>query len=135
MIVADTNLLAYAFIEGEFTADARAVLDKDPEWHAPVWWRSEMLNVLAQAVHSGMLTPVQAHTVFELATAHMSTREHVPPETAVLETAVRFRISAYDAQFVATALDLGVPLVTSDKGLLKACPQIAVSPRRFVEGS
>lgn len=42
------------------------------------------------------------------------------------------KLSAYDAQFAVAALDLGVPLVTSDRRLLAACPDLAVSPEQFV---
>lgn len=132
MIVADTNLVAYAFIDGEFSAQARAVLAKDPEWHAPLLWRAEMLSVLVQATASGMLTSAQAAKVLELAISQMTRREHMPDEAVVLQTACTHNISAYDAQFVALALDLQVPLVTSDRRLLAACPDVAVSPGGFV---
>jgi predicted nucleic acid-binding protein len=33
--------------------------------------------------------------------------------------------------FVVAATDLEVPLVTSDRRLLQACPDIAIAPKRF----
>ena len=41
MIVVDTNRLAYLLIGGKPTQAVREVLLQDPEWSAPVLWRSE----------------------------------------------------------------------------------------------
>jgi len=49
----------------------------------------------------------------------------------VLELAVRSRCTAYDCEFVALAKQLGVPLVTSDRQVLAAFPETAVSPDAF----
>ena len=48
-----------------------------------------------------------------------------------LELAARHNVSAYDAQFMALAVTLGVRCVTQDRALLRAFPQIAVSMRAF----
>ncbi len=46
MMVADTTLISYYTIQGEHTKTAVEVRRKDPEWAAPLLWRSEFLNVL-----------------------------------------------------------------------------------------
>jgi len=45
VIVVDSNVIAYCWINGPLTALAQSVRVKDPEWHAPLLWRSEMRNI------------------------------------------------------------------------------------------
>ncbi|MCO6439628.1 MAG: hypothetical protein J5I81_00810 [Nitrococcus mobilis] len=52
MIVADTNLLIYILLAGEHTLAAERVFQRDPEWAAPLLWRSEFRNVLALYLRS-----------------------------------------------------------------------------------
>ena len=54
-------------------------------------------------------------------------REYSVDARKVLELAYRSNCSAYDCEFVALAQDLGVKLVTTDKQILKAFPEVAVS--------
>ena len=131
MIVADTNLLAYLLIEGERTDAARAVWAKDSHWMLPTLWRSEFLNVLATAVRARVLTLAQAHETWHVAHSIFDRSEVEPSGDDVLDTAAERNLSAYDAQFVVAATDLEVPLVTSDRRLLEACPDLALSPERF----
>ena len=50
----------------------------------------------------------------------------------VLSLAAQSGCSAYDSEFVALAQDLSVPLVTTDRPILKAFPTVAVSQLAFV---
>ena len=131
MIVADTNLVAYLLIDGDRTASARAVWEKDPQWMLPTLWRSEFLNVLATAVRANVLTLAQARDTWTVAQAIFANSEVEPSGDDVLEAAAERNLSAYDAQFVVAAVDLNARLVTSDRRLLEACPDLAVSPDRF----
>lgn len=132
MIVADTNLVAYLLIEGEKTDIARAVWRKDSGWLVPTLWRSEFLNVLTTSVREGVLTLEQGRRTWHLALSIFGTSEIEPSGEEVLQIAVTRRLSAYDAQFVAAAIDLDVPLVTFDRRMLKECPNLAVAPERFI---
>jgi len=42
--------------------------------------------------------------------------------------------SAYDCEFVAVAIALGVPLITSDRQLVSTFPRVAVDVRLFGAG-
>ncbi|HJQ40826.1 MAG TPA: type II toxin-antitoxin system VapC family toxin [Thermoanaerobaculia bacterium] len=131
MIIADTNLVAYLLIASEHTRVARAVRARDSQWRLPTLWRSEFLNVLATSVKARVLTFEQAEEVWHVAHIIFGRNEVDTTGVAVLKTAHSRNLSAYDAQFVVAALKLSVPLVTSDRRLLKACPDIAVSPAQF----
>ena len=135
MIVADTNLVGYLLIEGERTTEARRIWRRDADWMLPPLWRSEFLNVLALSVRAGELGAGQARLCWQRAAALFRSSELEPGGTAVLETALRLGISAYDAHFVVVAEELGAMLVTADRELLERCPEQAVSMARFARGT
>jgi predicted nucleic acid-binding protein len=131
VIVADTNLVAYLLIEGDKTDLARAVWTTDAQWMLPTLWRSEFLNVLTTSVRSKVLTLAEAHDIWDVALTVFGQNEVEPSGDAVLEAAAARNVSAYDAQYVVAAEDLEVPLITSDRRLLKACPDVAIAPETF----
>ena len=128
MIVADANLIAYLILPGERTEQAEAVLLKDPMWVVPLLWASELRSVLGQHVRKGNLTVAQASAAMDRATALVAGREAPVDSREVLQLAHRSGCSTYDCEYVALAVSLGVRLVTSDKGLLRAFPRVAVAP-------
>lgn len=131
MIVADTNLLAYLLLPGERTEAAEAVWRADPEWHAPLLWRSELRNVLALQMRRSGLSLEDAGTVAEAAADLMEGREHVVDGRHVLRLAHRTGRSAYDGEFAALAEALSAPFVTADRSLVEALPGLATSPEDF----
>ena len=135
MIVVDTNQLAYLLLGGAQTAAVRAVYDADPDWMAPMLWRSEFRSILAQYLRVKQLTLSNALEAQALAEEMMEGRELVDDSEAVLRLLAQSTCSAYDCEFVALAQELGVPLVTSDQQVLKAFPGVARSAAAFVAGS
>ncbi len=135
MIVADTNLVSYLLIEGERTGEARRIWRRDSTWILPPLWRSEFLNVLALSVRAGVLSADQARACWRQAAGLFRSSELEPRGSAVLETAVRLGISAYDAHFVVVAAELGAKLVTNDRELLELCPEQTESMTRFARGA
>jgi predicted nucleic acid-binding protein len=131
MIVADTNLIAYLLVPGEANEDAEMVLRLDPEWAAPVLWRSELRNVLVSYLRRDLLTLPGALAVMEEAESLLEGREYALPTRAVLALAAGSSCSAYDCEFIALAQQLAVRMVTSDRGVLRAFPEVAVTPRGF----
>ena len=129
MIVADTNLIAYFFIPGEHTADARRVFLKDPDWVAPLLWKSEFRNVVGTYLRQGYFNLKDALTIVNEAEQLFRSNEFSVPSDSVLEMVSESKCSAYDCEFAALAQELGVKLVTSDKVILSAFPSTAVHIR------
>jgi predicted nucleic acid-binding protein len=132
VIVTDTNLLVYLYIRGQRTAQAEAVLVRDPAWIAPLLWRSEFRNTLAGLVHRRDVDLDDAVRIAHDAERRMGGAEFSVASQLVLQLAIRSRCSAYDCEFVALAQDLRVPFVTADRQALVAFPSTAVSPTDFV---
>ena len=132
MIVADTNLIVYLFINGDKTPLAQEVLTKDPHWIVPPLWQSEFRNVLAGYIRRGMKL-AQAKRIMEEAMSTFEDREVAPSSEKILELISRSDCSAYDCEFVALASQLDVPLVTADKQLKRQFPNEAKSLEDFVK--
>jgi len=131
MIVADTSLIASLLLSTPATAAAEAVLEKDPDWTAPALWRYEFKNVLATQVRVLGLPLEQAVALFEKAEEVIVEPEIEVEPGALLRLAHIKKLSAYDAEFVGLAHALAITIVTMDSGILKAAPDLAVSPQAF----
>lgn len=133
MIVADTNLIAYFFLPGERTIAAEAVWVKDPEWAAPLLWKSEFRSVLTGYLRQGRLAMPVAEAIMARAERLVAGREFSVPSGRVLEAAVASGCSAYDCEFAVLAQDLGVHLVTTDREILQNFAGLAYSPEDFTK--
>ncbi len=122
MIVVDTNVLAYLLMPGKFTAGAEQLLRSDPEWAAPVLWRSELRNVLATYVRTNKLALMDAVALYSRASAIVGPDQYNVDTLDVLRLSQQSGCSAYDCEYVALAEYLDVPLVTADAKLVKAFP-------------
>lgn len=131
MIVADTNVLIYLYVQGQRTAESEAVLKRDAVWTVPLLWRSEFRNSLIGLVRRDALALEEALSIVDEAERWMAGHEYSIISRHVLTLADRSGCSAYDCEFVALAQDLGIPLVTSDRQILKAFPSLATSPEVF----
>jgi predicted nucleic acid-binding protein len=127
MIVVDTNVLAYLYLPGGHTAAAEHLLEQEPEWAAPILWRSEFRNILAGYLRRGSLTFDQACAIQTEAEGLLAGNEFEVDSQAVLELVRDSDCSAYDCEFVALALKLGTRVVTMDKKLLREFAPTAVA--------
>lgn len=127
MIVVDTNVVAYLYLQGDFTERSEALLEHDPDWAAPLLWRSEFRNILAGYLRRKTLTFESALQLQREAESLLAGAEHEVDSRLVLELVRESDCSAYDCEFVALAITLGVRLVTMDAKLLKAFPARTVA--------
>ncbi|MDH5429657.1 MAG: type II toxin-antitoxin system VapC family toxin [Nitrospirota bacterium] len=133
MIVSDTNLLIYLYISGQRTREAEAVLQKDPAWAAPLLWRSEFRNTLVGLERHKEIRMTEIFTILANVEQWMSGREYSVVSQQIIQLAKESGCSAYDCEFISVAKDLGVPLVTADRQVLRAFPQIAITPGAFLQ--
>ena len=127
MIVVDSNVVAYLYLPGEYTVAAEALLDRDPDWAAPILWRSEFRNILAGYLRRKAITFEQANSLQTEAESLLAGAEYEVDSHAVLELVRGSDCSAYDCEFIALAMKLNTQLVTTDKKLLGAFPKCAVA--------
>ena len=126
MIVVDSNVVAYLHLPCEHTAAAEALLERDPDWVAPILWRSEFRNILAGYLRRKILTFDQVCRLQKEAEDLLEGGELEVESQSVLELVRDSDCSAYDCEFIALATKLDTKLVTVDKKLLKAFPARAV---------
>jgi len=127
VIVVDSNIVAYLYLPGDYTEQAEALLESDPDWAAPLLWRSELRNILAGYMRRKTLMFEAARDLQLEAESLLAGGEHEVDSRRVLELVRDSDCSAYDCEFVALAMTLGVKLVTMDAKLLKAFPKHAVA--------
>ena len=132
MIVVDTNILVYLFVDGPQTRSAMTVRMKDPDWHAPLLWRSEFRNAMTGYLRNNTMTVEQAVIVIQNAEDLMDGQEHEVDSADVMRLISESNCSAYDCEFVALAQQLDVSLITLDRRILREFQNVAVAPAEFV---
>jgi len=133
MIVADTNLIAYFSIYTEHSTLAEAVCATDSIWVAPLLWRSEYRATLMKYINRAGMNFETAVSSLRVAEEVIAGREYAVDARRVLELAIESKCSAYDCEYVALAMDLGVPLVTTDKQILRAFSKNTISMDKLVK--
>lgn len=127
MIVVDSNVLAYLYLPGEHTAAAEALLERDPDWVAPILWRSAFRNILAGYMRRKSISFDQATSLQHEAESLLEGAEYEVDSHSVLALVRDSDCSAYDCEFIALAMKLDKKLVTMDKKLLRAFPKRATA--------
>lgn len=135
MIVADANLLIYLTCRTPQTELARRVYASDAEWAVPILWEPEVLNALLLMCRAGMLSVDDAVKAWQHAASAVAGRVHGCAASTVLATGEQTGLTAYDAYYVALARTLGVYLITEDKKIRRACPDVTRSLLECVEGT
>ena len=131
MIICDTNVLAYLFLKGTYSKQAKALLQTDPAWLAPPLWRSEFRNILATYMRQGHLTSQDALLIMHEAESFMEGNEIPVNSEEVIALTSSSKCSAYDCEFVALAKRYDLKLFTSDKQILTEFPDRACDLKNF----
>ena len=133
MIVVDTNTIAYFYLNSDKKEIAEAVNTRDPDWLAPLLWKSEFRNVLTLYLRRDLMSIEEVLSLAKQVEEEMAERELAVDSDRVLKLAEATSCSAYDCEFVALAQHLDIALVTNDKRVLKAFPATAVSLEDFTK--
>jgi predicted nucleic acid-binding protein len=132
MIVVDTSVIASLWVPNDMEELAYEVLRKDPDWVAPLLWRSELRNVLALYLRKNILEMSTVLQSIQEAEQLMESNAYEVNSTQVLQLVHNSSCSSYDCEFVALAGDLGVKLVSFDKQICREFSGIAIHPKKFV---
>ncbi len=133
MIVVDTNIISYFYLNSEYSALAEQVFYKDSVWSAPLLWRSEFRSVLTLYLRRNILSLSEAIEIFEFAEELLKEKEYEVNAVQVLKLSYESGCSAYDCEFVSLAKDLDVLLITEDKKILSRFPESAISMDKLLE--
>jgi predicted nucleic acid-binding protein len=125
VIVVDASAMVFALVSADPAGDrARSAMTADDEWIAPAHMPLEVLRTLSKAAIRGRLKADDAQAAFqELTTMQIS---YATTDAPMLHAvwAMRHNASAYDAAYLAIALEYEVPLITFDSRLANAAKQI-----------
>ncbi len=123
-IIADTNIfLAVALNEPE----KEHIIDITSDWDAvsPDILPYEIGNALTAMIKRRQISKDEAMATFE-ATQHIPVRLIPVDIKHALEIAFRFKIYAYDAYFIQSALSLSSPLITLDIKMKKVAKSLNI---------
>ena len=127
MFIVDTNVVAYLLIHGDHTADAQKLHGRDPDWRSEAFLLVEFTNVLASSIAMKRMTLALAQDSLAKTMALFDGKLARVAHPLVLSIAAHYRVSAYDAHFLALADQLGSHLVTEDARLRAAAPSLTQS--------
>jgi predicted nucleic acid-binding protein len=117
-LVLDTSVAVAWYLPESFQPEARRwqrrMLDEEVRLVVPGLHYWEVANVLRTYVRRGELGPDLAADLYDLhLQAPLGTAE--PRRETVLDVALDYGATAYDAVYVALSLELDVPLVTAER--------------------
>lgn len=131
--VVDTNVVAYLLLGTEaFVDEARLCFEQVATPLAPAHWEAELANVIWMATRAGVLAASDA--AVRLGLARRLGIESVATATlcqGALLRSMNSGVTVHDTLFVELSARTACPLVTFDKALLKAFPDLARRPREL----
>lgn len=133
MIVVDTNILTHFWLPSDSTDLCDLLFQKDPQWVAPILWRSEFRNVVTLYLRKELIDLAEALLIMEKAELQMKDQQFQVNSVQVLHHVSQSTCSSYDCEFVSLAKDLDLELISMDNQILREFPDIAKHPENVVE--
>lgn len=135
MIVADTNIISYLLLPTPFTDSVESLYKIDPDWSAPILWKSEFRNVMALYLRKKIITLEKAMQLQDTAESIVIQNEYDVSSSQILGLIDESNCSSYDCEFIALAHHFDAKLVTQDKKILSEFPSTAISVSDFLSHS
>jgi predicted nucleic acid-binding protein len=134
--VVDTNVIAYLLLNTDkFVDEARECMAVLSVAMAPAHWEAELANVIWMAVRAGVLAPEDGRSKLALSRSlGIESVALAPLCQGALVRSITSGAAVYDTLFVELAIRTKCPMVTFDKAVLKAFPEVAVRPGRLTGG-
>jgi predicted nucleic acid-binding protein len=132
MIVVDTNIISYLLIPNDtYNPLAEAIYQKDSRWSSPLLWRYEFMSVLSIYLRKDLMDVASCKSVYKEA-MDLVISGPISNSDAVFNIVQQSSLSSYDFEFVALAMQTGLPLITEDKKILREFPDVAFSMKTYV---
>jgi predicted nucleic acid-binding protein len=127
MVLVDTNVIAPLYVRSARTEAVEELFARDAVWRTEPLALIELSNVLITYERSRYITAATARDCLNRAAAFLQPQLFRVSHQAALEAALDYRVTAYDARFLALADQLGSRLVTEDARLRAAAPALTQS--------
>ena len=134
MIVVDANVLAYLMIEGDKTALAQEVYDRDSDWLVPPILEHEFANIMTTYARRDRGEIARYRILLKQALSIVQCSPTALDMPLVVDFAVSHGLTSYDAEYAFLAQMTGLPLVTEDARVIQSVPAIAKSMKDFLAG-
>jgi len=127
MVLVDTNVIAPLYVRSARTEAVEELFARDAVWRTEPLALIELSNMLITYEGSRYITAATARDCLNRAAAFLQPHFFRVSHQAALEAALDYRVTAYDARFLALADQLGSRLVTEDARLRAAAPALTQS--------
>ena len=127
MVLVDTNVIAPLYVRSARTDAVEELFARDAVWRTEPLALIELSNVLITYERARYITGATARDCLNRAAAFLQPQLFRVSHQAALEAALDYRVTAYDARFLALADQLGSRLVTEDARLRAAAPGLTQS--------
>jgi len=127
MVLVDTNIIAPLYVRSTRTEAVVELFARDAVWRTEPLALIELSNVLVTYERSRYITAATARDCLNRAAAFLQPQLFRVSHQAALAAALDYRVTAYDARFLALADQLGSRLITEDARLRAAAPALTQS--------
>jgi predicted nucleic acid-binding protein len=127
MVIVDTNIIAPLYVRSARTDTVAELFAHDAVWRTEPLALIELSNVLITYERSRHITAATARDCLNRAAAFLQPHFFRVSHQAALEAALDYRVTAYDARFLALARQVGARLITEDAKLRAAAPALTQS--------